>query len=247
MTTGPAAPVRPGGVPEAGRAAPGRRRRGRRRPAPGWCRRRRAPRWPPAARPASSDASSAPQVPTRSSVRAPRSASSAITIAALGPPMPVLWMVSGRAVGGLAGVAPQAAVVVEHLRLGRAATGPAAAPGRGRRGAAPARPAARSAGGGSCRARRAAAYEGCAAAAIHSAARGGVQVIQGVPRGHGPHVRADERRPGHGPQAARRRHPAAVRVHRPRPGGQHPRRRGRTSRTWPGSGPTTSTGSRRCG
>ena len=50
-------------------------------------------------------------------VRAPRSASSAITIAALGPPMPVLWIVSGSPSRAVARVAPQPAVVVEHLRL----------------------------------------------------------------------------------------------------------------------------------
>ena len=37
----------------------------------------------------------APHVPTRSSRRAPSSISSEMTIAALGPPIPVLWIVSG--------------------------------------------------------------------------------------------------------------------------------------------------------
>ena len=46
---------------------------------------------------------SAPHVPTRTSRRAPSSISSSTTIAALGPPMPVLWIVSG---------APSAAVPV---------------------------------------------------------------------------------------------------------------------------------------
>jgi hypothetical protein len=39
--------------------------------------------------------SRAPQVPTRIRRRAPSMASSVITIAALGPPIPVLWIVSG--------------------------------------------------------------------------------------------------------------------------------------------------------
>ena len=39
---------------------------------------------------------SEPQVPTRTKLRAPSSASSEITIAALGPPIPVLWIVNGR-------------------------------------------------------------------------------------------------------------------------------------------------------
>ena len=60
---------------------------------------------------------SAPQVPIRISVRAPSPISSSTTIAALGPPMPVDWTVSGDAVAGGAGVAPQPAVVVEHQRL----------------------------------------------------------------------------------------------------------------------------------
>jgi hypothetical protein len=45
----------------------------------------------PSARPSAS----APQVPTRTIRRAPRSISSSSTIAALGPPIPVLWIVSG--------------------------------------------------------------------------------------------------------------------------------------------------------
>ena len=45
--------------------------------------------------PSSRSLCSAPQVPVRSIVVAPRSASSEITIAALGPPIPVLWIVSG--------------------------------------------------------------------------------------------------------------------------------------------------------
>ena len=45
----------------------------------------------------------APQVPTRTSRRAPSAISSSATIAALGPPMPVLWIVSD---------APSAAVPV---------------------------------------------------------------------------------------------------------------------------------------
>ena len=50
-----------------------------------------------------------------------------------------------------------------------------------------------------------------------------------------------------GPEAARRRRPAALRVHRRRPRGEHPRRRARArTATCTGSGPTTSTGSPRC-
>jgi hypothetical protein len=45
--------------------------------------------------PSSSPSASAPQVPTRTIRRAPRPISSSSTIAALGPPMPVLWIVSG--------------------------------------------------------------------------------------------------------------------------------------------------------
>ena len=48
--------------------------------------------------------------------RAPSAISSSTTIAALGPPMPVDWIVSGRPSRGQARVAPQAAVVVEHPR-----------------------------------------------------------------------------------------------------------------------------------
>ena len=54
-------------------------------------------------------------MPTRTSRRAPSPISSSTTIAVLGPPMPVLWMVSSRAVGRGARVAPQPAVGVEHL------------------------------------------------------------------------------------------------------------------------------------
>jgi hypothetical protein len=46
---------------------------------------------------------SAPQVPTRTSRRAPSPISSSATIAAVGPPIPVLWIVSA---------APSAAVPV---------------------------------------------------------------------------------------------------------------------------------------
>jgi hypothetical protein len=44
--------------------------------------------------PRASDPSSAPHVPTRTADRTPRSASSSSTIAALGPPIPVAWIVS---------------------------------------------------------------------------------------------------------------------------------------------------------
>jgi hypothetical protein len=53
--------------------------------------------------PSSRSSTSAPQLPIRTSCRAPRAISSSTTIAALGPPMPVAWMVSG---------APSAAVPV---------------------------------------------------------------------------------------------------------------------------------------
>ncbi|HZE04165.1 MAG TPA: hypothetical protein VE127_03010, partial [Solirubrobacteraceae bacterium] len=49
--------------------------------------------------PNSRPACSAPHVPTRNRRRAPRSASSETTIAALGPPTPVLWIVSGAPSG----------------------------------------------------------------------------------------------------------------------------------------------------
>ena len=47
----------------------------------------------------------------------PSSARSARTSAALGPPIPVDWIVSSSPAGGLARVAPEAAGVVAHLRL----------------------------------------------------------------------------------------------------------------------------------
>ncbi len=103
-------------------------------------------------------ARSLPQVPTRSSVRAPSSASSEITIAALGPPMPVDWIVSGRpSTERAAAVPPQPAVVVEHPRLAQQRLGEAQRPAGVARAAAPARRAGRSDGCGSSRARRAAA------------------------------------------------------------------------------------------
>ena len=49
--------------------------------------------------PWTSSGSTAPQVPTRIARRTPSSASSCRTIAALGPPMPVDWMLSGRPSG----------------------------------------------------------------------------------------------------------------------------------------------------
>ena len=52
----------------------------------------------------------------RTARRSPRACSSATTMAALGPPMPVLWTVSGSAVERDARVAPEAAVMVEHPR-----------------------------------------------------------------------------------------------------------------------------------
>ena len=56
-------------------------------------------------------------MPTRIARRAPSAISSVSTIAADGPPMPVAWIVSGSPSGASPGVAPQAAVVVEHQRL----------------------------------------------------------------------------------------------------------------------------------
>ena len=56
--------------------------------------------------PWTSSGSSAPQVPTRIARRTPSSASSCRTIAALGPPMPVDWMLSGRP-SGVSPVYPQ--------------------------------------------------------------------------------------------------------------------------------------------
>ena len=63
-------------------------------------------------------------MPTRTNVRAPSSASSEITIAALGPPMPVLWIVSGRPSAIASPVYPQSPRLWlnifgrEQLRLG---------------------------------------------------------------------------------------------------------------------------------
>ena len=65
---------------------------------------------PRAARPACACRRSAPHVPTRTSRRAPSPISSSATIAALGPPMPVLWIVSGAPSVAGARVAPQPAV-----------------------------------------------------------------------------------------------------------------------------------------
>ena len=76
-----------------------RPRRSRRPPAPGSCRPRPAPRRRRSARRVRGPGSSAPQVPTRIARRTPSSASSWRTIAALGPPMPVDWMLSGRPLG----------------------------------------------------------------------------------------------------------------------------------------------------
>ena len=56
------------------------------------------------------------QVPTRTTRLTPSSARSPRTSAALGPPMPVAWMVS-RACRRRAEVAPEAPGVVAHLRL----------------------------------------------------------------------------------------------------------------------------------
>ena len=67
--------------------------------------------------PSARSAASAPQVPTRIASVRPSSHSSSSTIAALGPPIPVLWIVSSSPSAAAPGVAPQAAVVVEHRRL----------------------------------------------------------------------------------------------------------------------------------
>ena len=102
--------------PRAPPAAPGpaaacrsRRARGSCRPPPAR-RRRRAASRARARRPARRRCR-----PARSGARRARSAPRR-TIAALGPPIPVLWIVSGSPSGRDARVAPQAAVVVEHLR-----------------------------------------------------------------------------------------------------------------------------------
>ena len=73
-----------------------------------------------------------------------------------------------------------------------------------------------------------------------------VRVGEGAARGHRQDLLDDGRRPGHGAQAARRGHAAALRVHRLRRRREHPRGHATTRRaTSTGSGRTTSTGSRR--
>ena len=57
------------------------------------------------------------QDPTRIARRTPSSARSASTSAALGPPIPVDWIVSSSPRGGPPRVAPEPAGVVAHLRL----------------------------------------------------------------------------------------------------------------------------------
>ena len=57
------------------------------------------------------------QVPTRTARRTPSSASSARTSAALGPPIPVDWIVSSPPARRPPRVAPEPAGVVAHLRL----------------------------------------------------------------------------------------------------------------------------------
>ena len=81
--------------PPAPPSAPGRRRRARRRRARGSCRRRQTASRATSTSPSAKPPTSAPHVPTRTSRRAPSRTSSSITIAALGPPIPVLWIVSG--------------------------------------------------------------------------------------------------------------------------------------------------------
>ena len=66
-------------------------------------------------------------------------------------------------------------------------------------------------------------------------------------RGDGPDLHDDERRPGDGAGAARRRHAAALRVRRPRHGRQHPRRRGGRGQPALGVVRRRRRGSRRCG
>ena len=95
----------------AATASPARRRARRR------CRRRRSPRSTSSSSPSAQARSSAVQVPTRTARRTPSSARSASTSAALGPPIPVAWIVSSSPAGGLARVAPEPAGVVAHLRL----------------------------------------------------------------------------------------------------------------------------------
>ena len=78
---------------------PGRGAASRSRRAPGWCRPRRARRRRPGPAPSSRPSAIAPHVPTRTNRRAPSSISSSTTIAVLGPPIPVLWIVSGSPSG----------------------------------------------------------------------------------------------------------------------------------------------------
>ena len=81
--------------PPAGRRpARGRRAARRRRPARGSCRPRASTDSAMTSEPGSAS-TSAVHVPARTSRRAPSAISSSTTIAVLGPPRPVLWMVSG--------------------------------------------------------------------------------------------------------------------------------------------------------
>ena len=80
--------------------------------------------------------------------RAERRSAPRTTIAALGPPMPVDWTVSGSPSRAEPGVAPQPAGVVEHAAAPRAAPARPPARGAGRRAAGRARRARPRAAGG---------------------------------------------------------------------------------------------------
>ena len=76
--------------------------------------------WPATIRsPCSSPESSAPQVPTRMARFTPSSASSWRTMATLGPPMPVDWMLRGRPSRVCPEYPPEPAGVIAHLRPGQ--------------------------------------------------------------------------------------------------------------------------------
>ena len=218
-------------LPPAGRAAPGR--------AAGPSAPR--PRLTPSSGSAASTRSSSPSSergvegaagpdPDRP-LRTPSSASSCSTIAALGAPMPVDWIVSGRCPRGLPGVAPEPAVVVVHQRLVQQQLG------KRHRPAGVARAAGRRGRSG----RSAAEWIGTAANATLSArrdrrrsetSRSGISealraAIETHLRGH---RRLGRRRPASAPPSCSTRSPAAAGGRRggraARPGG---RRRGRPS------------------
>ena len=115
MTTGPAAAsARPRAAP---RAAPGRARRARPRRARGSCRRRRAPRSATTSVAEPERRVSAPQVPTRTSRSRAELDELLDHDRRARPAHAGAWIVSGSPSARRARVAPQPAVVVEHLRL----------------------------------------------------------------------------------------------------------------------------------